>query len=105
MARIESIERPAAAACTCGDVMQSAMRYEATRTLPVLVCWSCGSEDPPYRQRVVDDAFRRACSWCGDRFRTTNRRRLTCSADCEQRRLNAHEAAVAKGHRIRRRAS
>jgi hypothetical protein len=40
-------------ACRCGGLMEPALRYEATATVLVAVCWQCGAEDPPLYQRTA----------------------------------------------------
>jgi hypothetical protein len=103
MVRIAEVDRNSVAGgtCPCGGVLQPALRYEPTMTRPVLTCWSCGLEDPPYHTPGLLATYKRVCAWCSNRFRTSNPRRLTCSVDCDQRRRIARETAMLEGQRHR----
>jgi hypothetical protein len=52
--------------CLCGGTYKRAARYEATQTVDVLICWTCGREDPPLYQRPasVYDISQKHCNGC-----------------------------------------
>jgi hypothetical protein len=72
----------------CGSVMLPARRFEAARTVPVLCCWDCGHEEPPYRtsERTISPTTRKACAWCGEAFTVDGHmppiEQRTCSMTC-----------------------
>lgn len=91
----------------CDGVMTDGLRYEPVRTVPVLICWDCGSEDPPFVQQQPARSRLRTCTWCFVRFPIvpTNQSQTTCSPACA-----GHQAANAAerrstGRALRRKAS
>lgn len=97
---IRTIDRPVSLPCPCGGTMQPAQRFEATRTVDVVCCWTCGEERPPlYTGNIIR---RVSCRWCGVRF-TTRTTETVCSPDCERRATDHHEMRHQEGQRNRRR--
>lgn len=102
MARIRAARKPESRPCPCGGVMQPARRYEATRTLDVLICWRCGAEDPA----MVCDyrAPSMYCRWCGARFTATDPRQRYCpDTDCADKAGRITLDRRFTGQQIRRR--
>lgn len=83
MAKLRTIDLTARE-CPCGGVARPAQRYEATRTIDVLCCWSCGRENPPmYGAGARPVAF--WCRYCGEQFMPTDPRQRYCSDDHARR--------------------
>ena len=101
MATIRAIDRTARE-CKCGGVAQPARRFEATRTLDVLCCWSCGRETPPLYARPAEPV-RASCRYCGDRFAPTDPRQRYCSDDHARRADRIHVERNKVGQQMRRR--
>jgi hypothetical protein len=76
--------------------MVAATRFEIKQTIPVLICWDCGIEDPPLyaalarRQNIV---LRCRCDWCWTVFTQVlplhGTRARACSLECADRLANA----------------
>lgn len=90
----------------CGSVMLPAKRFEATRTIAVLICWDCGEERPPLyseAERVPPLTRPRSCVWCGKTFhpdRFLNEQK-TCSLTCAdaRERLAFRQRSTGQGMR------
>lgn len=93
----------------CGHLMTPGLRYEATRTVDVRICWTCGNETPPlYGQSARLVTRTRGCGWCGERFALTptDPDRKTCSLACADKRATVAQQFASRGRRLRaRRAS
>lgn len=76
----------------CGSVMLPAKRFEAKRTIEVLICWDCGEERPPLYSEADKAAAcptrPRTCVWCGKTFRPDRflERQQACSLTCAEAR-------------------
>jgi hypothetical protein len=113
---IRVIDRPLSRATTvagepcdaCGSVMLPAKRFEATRTVAVLICWDCGAEHPPlYTKATTVPAMRaRTCVWCGATFRPDGflPGQTTCSLVCADARQRTSDRSKRNGQTMRRRA-
>lgn len=83
--------------CSCGGLVEAALRYSDTGSpQEVLVCWSCGGEEPPlyaWSRRLRVDAWT-VCGWCSMSFQPSRRRpeQVYCSPRCR-----AYGVHAAKG--------
>ena len=100
MPTFKTVPRPEARPCAdCGGTMQPAKRYEATRTVDVHCCFSCGAEHPPlYAENRI---YRRICAWCGVRYTTRELGRRACSDACKRRSAHYHEMMARQGQQGR----
>ncbi len=80
----------------CPGTMRQALRYETLDTVPVLICWDCGTEDPPMRRQPQPG--RPPCGWCGMPFAGTE----ALHNDCGQRLATFKTARLRAGRAMRR---
>lgn len=104
MATFRTVARPATRPCLCGSKMTPATRYEATRTVDVWCCWTCGLEDPPLYAGT--EIVRRACRWCGVRYTARVAPGASvgaCSDECKRRSAHYHQMRMQQGQQTRKR--
>jgi hypothetical protein len=101
MAKIRTIDLTARE-CPCGGVARPARRYEATRIVKILCCWTCGAETPPLYERPAEPV-RASCRYCGERFVMTDSRQRYCSDDHRDRAGRIHLDRHSDGQRMKAR--